>query len=627
MRGGFVAIPFRSKTVAGLVSDIFEQNDARLKSIIRPLPLVYRSPEEQLAYFDWFARTYFISRATALFTLLPAFPPSYLSGKEQKQKTATRTPLHEYSEVIQTYCTPPLEEHAEHSSPLIVSCTTVRDAYSFYRSETERALATNNSICIVTPTIHDAELLGAIMREWVGSNRVLLFHSGRSKNALFKNWTLLFEKQPYCIIGTRSALCAPLHSVRTIIIDQAERTEHIQYDMNPRFDVRRASSAIQTLRPTSVFLSTPAPRVEDHAHYDMTTVEKEKRHLGTLVVNLSDALRAGTADTLVSEQLRNTITETLGRGRGVFLFCNRTGSGSHMLCTGCGHLWMCPSCSTLLKPFQNSARLACTMCHHTEQMPTLCSTCASPALKTIGMGTEKVVNALSGMFGEHPCHELSLEHSRDPWSSALHSSDGRQQSRVSESIVVGTSYALSACPELFSDIGLIGILHADPLLSVHDFRSVERQWQTLARLRFFASSFEASLLIQAFRPDLPFIQTLIRDDYTSYATQEREERKKTGAPPTCASIHLLYRPLFRTTAQEQKQTINDVVGYFSSPVKDIRCSLLLHRPIRNDRRSGTYEIVIRIAPADSREDIPQSLREYIGQLPNEWIVDIEPLFF
>ncbi|MBI4600253.1 hypothetical protein HY732_05040 [Candidatus Uhrbacteria bacterium] len=622
--GTFVAIPFRSSIVAGLVVGMLDGNTTKLKQIIRALPLFYADMRAQWQFFEWFAREYSVSQATALKTLLPAFPKSFLSGKIARRRAESSVPLHEYGDLHLSDCS---VIHSDTEAPVtIISPETLQEKWSAYASLIKESLSRNSRIVIIFPTIHDAELFVPVARSNAGDCQTLLFHSGLSEGTLFYRWLELFSSGPACIIGTRMALCAPVHAVDTIIIDQAEGVEHIQHDMNPRFDSRRCATRIGLAACARVFLCSTAPRIEDRALYPIQG-SASKHSVPIACVNLHDELRKSSTDIFITEPLIRAIEQCHAAKRGVFLFCNRTGRGSMAICNECGHIYSCPHCAKELKPFSVPPRLSCEDCKFSQPLNARCPRCSSVQIKYAGLGIEKIARTLMRFFPSTPIRELSAHESHAPFAASIHRKDERDAQALTQSIIVGTSYAISACSELFSDCGLVGVIHADPFLSVSDVRLLEHQWQTLAKLKFFAQSFNARMLIQAFDTSSNFIRTFLNNEYASFADAESEQRKRGGWPPYAKSIHLLYRPGARVPPEERRKSINDVIGYFSSPAKDPRCSLFLHRPLRKMKQPTVYEAVIRIARVDGQDDVPPSLREYLAHLPNDWLVDSEPLFF
>ncbi len=622
--GCFVTIPFRTHSVAGLVASIEEGDTAKLKSITRLLPLAYTNAEQQLAFFHWFATTYYVSRSTALKTLLPAFPKIFLAGKKRRDRTDSPPAHHEYGAL-------PLSPLPLLSLPLstpvtLYSPNTLQEKWSLYLSLIKEALSKKQRILIVFPAIHEAELFYSHIARAGEPVRTILLHSQLSEGVIFDRWLALFSDEPACIIGTRTALCTPLRSLETIIVDKAEEVDHIQYDMNPRFDSRRSVVQMGRCASVRVLLCSPAPRIEECMLVKRITGTGEQP-TSIMLVNLHDELRNHPADIFVTEPLIAAIKQCLLTKRGVFLFCNRTGSGSMAMCNDCGYIFSCLICATPLKPFSHPVRLVCDTCKTSEPLKQRCPYCSSVRLAFKGLGIEKIAENFKRLFPNTPIHELSAKESDSAFVRALHTPEGRDRQAIADSIVIGTSYALSACSEIFSDIGLVGIIHADPILSVNDFRTQEHQWQTVAQLTYFARSFGARLLIQAFDPSNHFIKTCVDNDYDAFVDSELIQRKKNGWPPHTKSIHLLYRPNPRVTTQEKRKSINEVIGYLTSPAKDPRCSLFLHRPMQAGKQSSIYEVVIRIAKENGQDDIPPTLREYLSHLPNDWIVDAEPLFF
>jgi|GEM_PF-1300923 len=624
--GRFVSIPFRSMHIAGLVTAITESQGKKIKSIERVLPLTYEQFSKQYDFISWFADTYYVSRATALKTLLPTFPRSFLSGKKLRLAKNLSPRLHEYRFPNNESSTPTQTQILSNTFPAIISPDTLQKKIALYTTFIQQSFARGKNILILFPTIHDVDLFHPIATQCTGSDHTILLYSALSEGVLFREWSKLFEKQtPSCIIGTRSALCAPLSSIDTVIIDQSERDEHIQYDMNPRFDCRRIAHALTHISNGHTFFSSSAPRIEDSYVYPRIPLSPPQKPISDpIIINLHDEFHAGTTD-MVTERLRNEIQNALHCGRSAFLYCNHVGLGRLAVCHECGYTFSCVDCGSPLKPYDNPPLLHCPDCARSKPMSIRCPHCASVRIKIVGLGTQKIIHALKTYFPDVPILEISSAQSESPVVSALHTREGRQTLATQGAIYVGTSYSLSACPELFSDVGMIGIIHTDPILSIKNFRSTERRWQTLCALMYFARSFESVFCLQAFDPSSEFIQTLARNDYESFSDTENTQRKKFCWPPYSRIVHLLYRPNPTVTTGERQAQINDILGYFSSPIKDARCTMLFHGPSSKAGKSTVYTIGLKITRSDLMEDIPPTLHTYLSELPNDWLVDIEPL--
>lgn len=607
--GRFVSIPFRSRIIPGLVIDVSTQSpSAQTKSIYSLLPLLYNSFEKQLAYIQWFASYYFVSQATALKTLLPDIPHSFLAGKKTRAKKKDRVVHDTLFAINQT-----LTSSIDVTSSSIFMPRSMQEKIKAYQTVIKKNLEKNKNVVIFFPTIHDVELFAPYACSAIEPEQVVILHSGLTKTQVFNNWAQLFDGRARCILGTRSACCVPLGTLGAVVIDQSERDEHAQYDMNPRYDIRTLATYIEKNHPDiHVYSSSTAPRSEDAAFHQKVFEKATSHEKGDeliTVIDRSNEFRGGAYGSL-HDTIIKSIDETLQRKKIAFLFLNSMGAGSMVVCKDCNYLFACPSCNEPLKPYTDHSRLTCRACRTDNSFPSHCPTCRSVRLQIIGRGLETLAQHIKKEFPSARIIECSSEKKDDPDLSLLHTKKGQEQLCTNETIIISTTYALSAYPELFSACGTIVLLNADPFITPADFRCEERQWQTLSTLLFYARSFSASIIVQTFHPESMFIQTLIQNDYKKFMDHELTQRKKMAWPPYYRLIHLLTHTSKKSDPlpfQEVRTRLDEMHDFLSYTAYKEKITVR----IKEEYIPGAL--------------LPSNIQEVFDRLPNDILVDVDPI--
>lgn len=607
--GTFVVIPFRNSCIPGLVLSVAKGETKNLKSVHAALPLRYKSWNAQKKYLEWFARYYCVSQATALKTLVPSFPASYLSHGTIKKRASIYSSAYEpVFEMASVQAIPLLKKE-----PLLIIPATIQERYAQEIALIKNAIKKKKSIVVFFPTIHDVELFEPYARKAIGEDMVTVLHSGLSTTILFARWASLFDIAPKCILATRIGISTPLHNIGAVIIDSSERIEHNQYALNPRYDARACCMVMARHCGARLISISAAPRFEDYAPI-AGTAESETASLRELVpdsvfsiINMRDELRRHGRG-YISEALIDNIAATLENEKGVFLFLNRTGTSRMITCRDCGHIFSCATCGE--PQHARASQLVCAGCNTNIPLPGHCPLCRSIRFHFIALGTEKIAELMKQQFPHSRVIEITQKHAAPELLKDIH-----------HTIIVGTSFLPFAFPEAFCDIGLICALAADPIISPSDFRAEERHFQTLFHLRMLAKSNGAHFLAQTFSPEHTGIQALISGYYSAYADTALAERATHGWPPAKQLIRLRLnsaRHLRLIIAQSGSSGAGSI-----SPIREfVPVPLLLTKLGLSVRSENVREIVLSLNLQSRMKD---ELYAYLSSLPNNVLIDIDPV--
>ena len=344
------------------------------------------------------------------------------------------------------------------------------------------------------------------------------------------------------VIGTRSAVFAPLEQLGLVILDEEQEASY-KSENNPRYHARDVAKYRCVQSGALLVMGSATPSVE--TMYSAQTGRcglftlKERFNRRALpqvqVVDMKEELRAGNGRA-ISRPLQQALEDTLVRGEQAILFLNRRGASRMVSCGECGAVPECPRCSVKLTYHSANGRLMCHYCGHSEPLPDACPSCGG-ALNFLGYGTQKVEEELHAAF---PGREI-LRMDTDTVSATQ--SHEKLLSRFEKEripVLVGTQMVAKGLD--FENVTLVGVISADLSLYVDDYRAGERTFSLLTQVvgRAGRGAKQGRAVIQTFTPENDVIRCAARQDYDSFYEQEIELRRMRLCPP--------FRELFVLTA-------------------------------------------------------------------------------
>ncbi|MDO8571078.1 MAG: hypothetical protein Q7R79_00175 [bacterium] len=590
--GHIVEIPFRKKVIRGVVISLAEKSHQKkelkeISSLVLSYPLL--SPK-QIELNHWLSGQYSASRAVFAQMMVPPLPKrKSLLPSEDRFKT------------------PGVQLKNSNPPSTIIRYVSLAEKLNFYRETISSVMKSPNAqILFLCPTIHHVEFLVKHLND-IFSQDIVVLHGKLSPTQYLNASIEAMTGGKRVIIGTRIAAYIHIHSLSTIIVDDADRIEHKNYDQNPRYDARDIARKRSSLEGSSLFFVSVAPRLEDFvvSHEG----EDQFMEIGSLSqrihsANLSDEWKKKNFS-WVSEELIEQIENTIANKKSVFLFLNKKGSSRLVMCSDCEYIFLCTHCSLPQRYSASSNELHCSVCSETRQLPSSCPHCRSVRFKFTGVGIEKIIRFLRELFLEIPIVEWSSETSENPIIPST------------PTLFVGTSLVLSTFDRVFPSVGLTAVLIADPVHHLSDFRATEYQWHIQAQLCALASFYGSSILLQAFDPNHIFISTLLCSDYTSFIQWLSESRKRFGWPPYGRLIKLIYREQVLPANQFEQ------VRLLCSSLPDTSFTLYHLKPTSSRTQPG---ILLRLnKPYRPGEDIPDTISSALRTLSENWLIDIDPV--
>ena len=381
----------------------------------------------------------------------------------------------------------------------------------------------------------------------VFGNRLGIYHSKYSDAERVEIWQKQLSKNPYdVILGARSALFLPFQQLGLVIVDEEHETSYKQQDPAPRYHARSAAIMLAQMYGAKVVLGTATPSLESY-HNAKTgkygLVELKERYQGIelpeiQVVDVADLQHRKMMAGPFSPLLLAKVREALERGEQAILFQNRRGFAPMIECRQCGWVPRCQHCDVSLTLHRQMNQLTCHYCGFTYRVPTECPCCGSTDLRTKGYGTEKIEEQVSEVFPEARVARMDLDttRTRNAYERIITDfSAGRTN------ILIGTQMISKGLD--FDKVSVVGILNADTMLNYPDFRAYEHAFMMMSQVsgRAGRKGKRGLVILQTKNKDLPVIQQVVRNDYTSLYKDLIAERQAFRYPPYYRLVYVFLK--------------------------------------------------------------------------------------
>ncbi len=373
-------------------------------------------------------------------------------------------------------------------------------------------------------------------------DRVAVLHSSLTTGERFDAWRRIKDGEVDLVVGTRSAIFAPLENIGLILIDE-EHEHTYKSDQNPKYHTRDvAAFRAKAHKALAVFASaTPAIESMYKAKTGIYTLVPLRERFGgatlpeTTLIDMREELRSGNRSP-ISERLLSTLEEALENGEQAILFLNRRGYNSAVTCHACGEALTCPHCSVALTyHIAEGGYLLCHLCGHKAFLPRVCPDCGSQHLSYVGCGTEKAETELHRLLP----YSRVLRMDADTTGSRKQYEEILSSFRTGEGdILLGTQMVTKGHD--FPRVSLVGVVLADASLRVQDFRASERTFSLITQVVGRAGRRESrgQAVIQTYSPENPVIRLAAKQDYDGFYAQEIAARKALSYPPFCDMVQL-----------------------------------------------------------------------------------------
>lgn len=399
----------------------------------------------------------------------------------------------------------------------------------------ERTALAGKGAMILVPEIALATQMIYRLREMFGV-RVAILHSALSDSERQLQWDKIREGACDIVVGTRSAVFAPLRAPGLLIIDEEQEGSYIS-EQTPRYAAAKVAAYRAKYHGAHLLLASATPSVESYfnaqsGRYNLVGLDERYGDMplpDVRVVDMRRELLAGNSHH-VSAYLKEEIDARLERGEQCILLLNRRGYRTVSMCRSCREIVKCASCDTPLVVHKNRGRYVCHYCARSYPIEETCAKCGGAVMHT-GIGTQKIEEDLEALFPRARILRLDLDTaSRKNVVEKLLI----DFSRGEYDIIIGTQMVAKGLD--FKNVTLVGVLSIDQLLLMPSFRATERTFSMLTQVvgRSGRGDKKGEAIIQTIDPDNPVIRLAARQDYAGFYKDEIISRKTHLYPPFCA---------------------------------------------------------------------------------------------
>ena len=361
--------------------------------------------------------------------------------------------------------------------------------------------------------------------------KVAMLHSSLRMTERYDQWKRIRRGEVRVVLGTRSAIFAPLKNLGLVILDEEQESSY-QSENPPRYHTRDIAKYLCARQNATLLLGSATPSVEtawaseSGAYHKVLLRHRYNAHSlpQVTIADLRQEIRAGNPG-LIGADLRRELEENLSRGEQSILFLNRRGNSRMLLCGECGHVPECPRCSVPLTYHSANGRLMCHYCGHSQRTPEACPECGG-IMKHVGTGTQKVEEELRELFPEAGILRMDADTATGGHEKILQKFESQ---RIP--ILLGTQMVAKGLD--FENVTLVGVLSADTSLYIDNYRAAERTFSLLTQVvgRAGRGGKIGRAVIQTYTPGNEVILSAAQQDYDRFYESEIRLRRLRRYPP------------------------------------------------------------------------------------------------
>ena len=409
-----------------------------------------------------------------------------------------------------------------------------------------------------------------------GSN-IAVLHSKLSIGERFDEWQKIKNGDAKIVIGARSAIFAPVQNLGIIIIDE-EHDLSYKSDMTPRYNAKDLAKYITKQNNCPLVLGSATPDIE--TYYESENGEIKRYNLpfranksslpDVEIVDLRTELAEGNRS-MISYRLNNLITKNLENKKQTILFLNRRGYSTFVMCRDCGYVAKCKNCNISLTYHKYENKLRCHYCGFEQNVINTCPDCSSDKVKYFGTGTQKLEEEVQKLFPSATTIRMDIDTVTKKNS---HEDILNRFKNENIDILIGTQMIVKG--HHFPNVTLVGVISADGMLNIDDYRAPERAFQSLVQVagRAGRENEKGIVIIQGYNTDSYVIDYAKKQDYLTFYNTEIDFRKMLKYPPFCDIILVKFQGENLSEIQKisnnmynfLRKSINENIGLVFKPV-------------------------------------------------------------
>lgn len=472
-----------------------------------------------------------------------------------------------------------------------------------------------NVIVMVPEIALTPQTLNLFMNRY--GREVAVFHSALSAGQRLDEWKRVRNENVRIVVGTRSAVFAPLENIGLIIIDE-EQEHTYKSEQTPRYSAKDVARFRCAYHKALLVFSSATPSVETYAKAQAgqyTLNRLTKRYSSSVLpdVRIVDMLtEALSQSSNFSEELSSRLQYNLENGKQSILLINRRGYNTFAECKACGHVLTCPSCSISMTYHHANGRLMCHYCGYSEPFTDVCPECGSHDVRYSGTGTQKIEDELAALFPEARILRMDADSTMGRYS---HENKLRDFADGKYDILLGTQMVAKGLD--FEKVTLVGVINADQQLNNDDFRSQERTFDLLTQVvgRAGRGQYAGTAVIQTCNPENDVINIAAQQDYDAFFKGELKTRKMLIYPPYCDICLIGFvgenEPKVRVASQKFTDRLKEKLGGEYNDLKIIALGPMTAR-VSKISNKFRYRLILKCKNTKRFRALMNELMKYTG---------------
>lgn len=458
-------------------------------------------------------------------------------------------------------------------------------------------ISENKDVILLVPEISlTPQALGIFHKRY--GDMIAVIHSGLSLGERNDEYRRIDEGKAKIVIGTRSAVFAPVHNLGLIVMDE-EQEQTYKSERTPRYNAKDVAKFRVGYNKGYFLMASATPSLESYSNaikgnYILSVINERYGNASlpeVVTVDMKAELKNGNKSA-ISTELYNRLLTVLDSGKQAILLINRRGYNTFIACNECGHIITCPNCSISLTYHSHNNRLVCHYCGYTKKLDNICPECHSEAVRYSGFGTQRIEEELANLFPDARILRMDADTTSAKFS---HERLLEQFANKEYDILVGTQMVAKGLD--FDDVTLVGVVNADNSLYDESYTAGERSFDLITQVigRAGRRNSRGCAVIQTINPFNEILQYAANQDYESFFNNEIEMRRLMIYPPFCDIFSVTFSSENENTAAMCAKRFFDLtVKYNLKQYSDLKIVVLGPTQAKISKINNTYRYRLAI---------------------------------
>jgi len=519
----------------------------------------------------------------------------------------------------------------KNSAPIMLYGITGSGKTEVYLHSIKYAIEKGLGVIFLAPEILIASQLAKRISARFGIDKVVLWHSNVSDGEKFDGWGKITSGEVKIVVGARSAIFAPVKNLGLIIIDEEHDGGYKQTSPNPRYNAKTIAAKLTEITGATMVSGSATPDLVSFykaRKADRITVLPDRFGVGELanitVVDMREEFNTGNRS-IFSRALRFNLKKNLENKKQAILLINRRGFSTYAQCSNCGYTAECESCSIPLIFHKTTNTLRCHYCSHEVPAFSICPECGSQAVKYSGMGTQKVEEYFRKDFPEARVARIDSD-IMSKKNAHIEIMEGFSNGEID--VLIGTQMIAKGID--IENVTLVGVLMADSLFNMPDFRAGERGFQLLTQVagRAGRGDFRGKVFFQTYAPEYFAIQQAKEQNYLSFYDEEMKMRSELLYPPYSSLIRVIISSKNEYTAEKFADETAEKLKQLTSPANYGKTTEIMGPSpciLSKLKEEYRFHIIIKnLAGIDGHFKITSFLKTIKSPAEIKFLIDVDP---